>query len=154
MDNDPERIRHINHVSYQAFALLKYVPNCCLYDRHMPPHSVLDLASNGRHWGCKALKQYVLKETKPNLHVFGMTYVALIRSRCTIKMAYTMDRSRTRRIRLRNDWHCDIRKCGEWTMAYSRWKWLGAQTNYCRLLSVHWKIRKLKHNSKAFLIVN
>jgi Icc-related predicted phosphoesterase len=38
---------------------------------HMPPHAVMDLASNGRNWGCKALKQRVLEEIKPNLHVFG-----------------------------------------------------------------------------------
>jgi Icc-related predicted phosphoesterase len=38
---------------------------------HMPPKQILDKTYLGKHWGCSFLKEKVLGEIKPKVHVFG-----------------------------------------------------------------------------------
>jgi Icc-related predicted phosphoesterase len=37
----------------------------------MPPKGIMDLAADGRLWGCSALKEHVQNVIKPKVHIFG-----------------------------------------------------------------------------------
>lgn len=44
---------------------------------HMPPKHILDKTSSGKHWGSSSLREKVLKEIKPKVHVFGHVHEGL-----------------------------------------------------------------------------
>eukprot|EP01117_Protostelium_nocturnum_P007047 TRINITY_DN2526_c0_g1_i1.p1 TRINITY_DN2526_c0_g1~~TRINITY_DN2526_c0_g1_i1.p1 ORF type:complete len:258 (-),score=66.66 TRINITY_DN2526_c0_g1_i1:204-944(-) len=43
---------------------------------HMPPYKILDLAGDGRHWGCQELRHKLDTDLKPKYHLFGHVHEA------------------------------------------------------------------------------